>query len=100
MNVGESEVTLQASICLGSFNTAVSNDIKVTRIGIYEFVDSKIEARGVTRSQLQQGQASVNSMLEGYKLKQKTAKGSGATVNRVSRYVTQLQRFLGLANYY
>ena len=50
MNVGESEVTLQANTCLGSFYAAVSNDVKVARVDIYEFVDSKIEARDITRS--------------------------------------------------
>ena len=51
MNVGESEVTFQANTCFRSFYAVVSNDVKVARVGIYETVDSKIEARDVTRSQ-------------------------------------------------
>ena len=43
MNVGDSEVTLQANTCLGSFYAAVSKDVKVARVGIYEFIDDKRE---------------------------------------------------------
>lgn len=43
MNVGDSEVTLKADTCLGSFYAAVSNNVKVARVGIYEFVDNKVE---------------------------------------------------------
>ena len=44
MNVGDSEVTLQANTCLGSFYAAVSNTVKVARVGIYEFVDDPVES--------------------------------------------------------
>ncbi|MEW8548469.1 MAG: reverse transcriptase domain-containing protein, partial [Candidatus Thiodiazotropha sp.] len=43
MNVGESEVKLQANTSVGSFYAAVPTGAKVARVGIYEFVDCDLE---------------------------------------------------------
>ena len=42
MNVSESEVTMQANTILGSFYAATPKNMKVARVGFYEFVEDKV----------------------------------------------------------
>lgn len=51
MNVGESEVTLQANICLESFYAAVPNTAKVARVGINELIEDNAGVQSTQTSQ-------------------------------------------------
>ena len=42
MNVSESEVTMQANTILGSFYAATPKNMKVARVGFYEFVEDRV----------------------------------------------------------
>ena len=72
MNVGESEVTLQANICLESFYAAVPNTAKVARVGINELIeDAGVQSTQTSQTPTKEKGGTPNVSLGNCNLKEK-----------------------------